>query len=51
MKYRSARPFADLAEGLIAGCINHYGEKIDVTREDLSDSAGTAAWFTLTKQE
>lgn len=51
MNYRSSRPFADLAEGLIAGCIHYYGEKINVTREDLSDSAGKGACFTLTMQE
>jgi len=26
MLYRSSRPFADLAEGLIAGCIAHFCE-------------------------
>ncbi|MBD0383615.1 heme NO-binding domain-containing protein [Paenibacillus sedimenti] len=51
MTYRSSRPFADLAEGLIQGCIRHYGESIDVKREDLSESSGTAARFILTKRE
>ncbi|NIK78008.1 hypothetical protein FHS15_003146 [Paenibacillus castaneae] len=46
MTYRSSRPFADLAEGLIIGSINHYGEKIDVKRQDLSD--GNATRFELT---
>jgi len=27
MEYSSARPFADLAEGLIIGCLDHYGVK------------------------
>jgi hypothetical protein len=36
MLYRSRRPFADLAEGLIRGCIEHFGEAIEVRREDLA---------------
>ncbi|WP_409344345.1 heme NO-binding domain-containing protein [Paenibacillus sp. MBLB4367] len=47
MTYRSSRPFADLAEGLIAGCISHYGENIEVKREDLNGASGTSARFTL----
>ena len=47
MTYRSKRPFADLAEGLIHACISHYGTPIEVARENLSDD-GTAARFTLT---
>ncbi len=49
MIYRSARPFADLAEGLIYGCITYFGEQIEVIREDLSDN-GTAAKFTLVRK-
>jgi len=47
MTYRSTRPFADFAEGLIGGCIEHFREPIDVRREDLSDG-GTSARFVLT---
>jgi hypothetical protein len=50
MTYRSTRPFAALAEGLIQGCIAHYGEPIEVGVEDLSDGAGTAARFLLTRK-
>lgn len=35
MHYSSPRGFGDLAEGLIAGCIKHFGENIAVTRTDL----------------
>lgn len=45
MVYRSTRPFADLAEGLIRGCARHYGETFELTREDLDGSPGTAARF------
>jgi len=48
--YRSKRPFADFAEGLIRGCIAHFGEPIDMVREDLSGGRGTSARFVLTRQ-
>lgn len=50
MTYRSSRPFAALAEGLIRGCVAHYGEPIEVDIEDLSEGAGTAARFLLTRK-
>ncbi|MGB7342579.1 MAG: heme NO-binding domain-containing protein [Pirellulaceae bacterium] len=48
MTYRSKRPFADLAEGLILACVDHYKDPIDVTRADLGEQNGTEACFTLT---
>jgi hypothetical protein len=50
LTYRSARPFAALAEGLIRGCVGHYGEAIDIETEDLSSGKGTAACFVLTRR-
>ena len=47
MRYRSARPFADLAEGLLRGCVEWFGESIEVTRQDLAPADGTAARFVL----
>jgi hypothetical protein len=47
MSYSSSRPFADLAEGLIQGCINHYDEQVKVTRHDLDGVPGTRARFEL----
>jgi hypothetical protein len=44
--YRSNRPLADLAEGLIRGCIAHFGRPISVHREDL-DADGREARFVL----
>ena len=35
LEYRSQRGFADLAHGLIEGCIKHYGEAIELSRESL----------------
>jgi hypothetical protein len=51
LTYRSSRPFADLAEGLLIGCARHYDENIAILREDLSDGQGTAARFTLTREK
>jgi hypothetical protein len=48
MIYRSQRPFADLAEGLIHGCIQHFHENITVSRVNLADD-GTSAKFILTR--
>jgi hypothetical protein len=49
MGYRSSRPLADLAEGLIRGCVAYFGETIELTREDLAPGDGTAARFVLTR--
>ena len=51
LTYRSVRPFAMLAEGLIRGCVAHYGETVDIEVEDLSHGAGTAAQFLLTRRD
>ena len=48
MEYRSSRPFASLAEGLIRGCIAHFGEPIDLVREDI-DPDGRHSRFRLTR--
>ena len=48
--YQSSRPFADLAYGLIDGCISHFDEKVTVSREDLSDPVGLEARFTLQRE-
>jgi hypothetical protein len=51
LTYRSTRPFAAMAEGLIRGCVDHYGEAVDIETEDLSGGAGTAARFLLTRRD
>jgi hypothetical protein len=48
--YHSSRPFSVLAEGLIKGCIAHFGEPIDLAVEDLSGGMGTSARFLLSKR-
>ena len=47
--YSSKRPFGDLAEGLIRGCIDYFGESITLVREDLPCEGGAHARFTLTR--
>lgn len=47
MEYRSSRPLAHFAHGLVDGCIAHFGDPVTVTMQDLSDGAGTHARFTL----
>lgn len=46
--YKSKRPFADLAEGLIDGCARHFQENIQIHREDLAAPSGFASKFILT---
>ena len=48
MRYKSNRPFAELAYGLMLGAIDHYGENISIERENL-DTDGTVQTFVLTK--
>lgn len=50
MRYRSSRPLADLAHGLILGCVRHYGEAVDVVLERC-DPDRVAATFLLTRRE
>lgn len=47
--YQSTRPFADLAEGLIAAAIKHFDDPITMTREDLPPGDGTQAKFLLVR--
>ena len=47
MIYRSRRRLADLAQGLIEGCIAHFGEEVAVRREDLEGGDGEVVRFEL----
>ena len=47
LTYRSERPFADLAEGLIRACAETYHDTLQVQRIDLGDGTGTSARFVL----
>ena len=48
MVYKSARPFADFAEGLLTGCIEHFNNDVTLSREDLADD-NTYTRFVLTR--
>lgn len=49
MAYRSPRPLADVAEGLIRGCAAHFGETIDVRRLGADAADAHAAQFVLVR--
>jgi hypothetical protein len=51
MIYRSHCPFSDLAEGLILGCIEHFGEPIELERTNLDEPGTTAVRFRLTQKQ
>jgi len=48
MVYRSARPFADFAEGLLTGCIEHFNNDATLSRRDIADD-NTHTEFVLTR--
>ena len=48
--YRSSRPLADLAEGLIEGCIAHFEDSIQIERNDHTENGETRARFVLERQ-
>jgi hypothetical protein len=45
--YRSRRPLAAVAEGMIRGCIAWFGDRVDLDRQDIDAADGRAARFTL----
>ncbi|MGF1619682.1 MAG: heme NO-binding domain-containing protein [Rhodomicrobiaceae bacterium] len=49
MIYVSTRPFGDLCEGLILGCLKHFNESATVIREDLQQEPETRIRFRITK--
>ena len=49
MIYQSQRPFGLLALGLIQGCIEYFGENINVDMEDLSTEGASHVRFELTR--
>ena len=51
LEYHSSRPLADFAEGLIEGCIEYFGEDIQLQREDTGEKNGTSARFLLTVRQ
>lgn len=48
--YQSPRHFEDLAEGLMLGCVAHFGKPIQLAREPASAEASAGQRFTLTRE-
>ena len=49
MLYKSERGMADLAEGLIIGCVEYFNEKVNMQKEDLSGGKGKIVRFLIQK--
>ena len=49
MVYTSKRPLADLAEGLIVGCAEHFGQPMAIERQILSEGQNNVVRFQLTQ--
>jgi hypothetical protein len=49
MRYESIRHFEDLAEGLIAGCVETFGEQITIRRETLGSGDSRQERFILAR--
>lgn len=47
--YRSSRHFEDLAEGLIRGCVDHFGEALTVQRELVTRDGDKLERFIITR--
>lgn len=46
--YQSPRPLGDMAEGMLLGCVDHFGEDIELHRQDLpTPNGGGRSRFTL----
>jgi len=48
--YESERCLADAAHGLILGCIDYYGEDVELERSNLDDESGKRVRFLLTRK-
>jgi hypothetical protein len=49
LTYFSEHPFADLAHGLIEGCMKYFGETATLQRDTAPDSQGAQARFILVR--
>lgn len=47
MTYQSARPFVDLAHGMIMGAVDHFRNKVSITRDALAIPGGFGARFQI----
>ncbi|TVP69053.1 MAG: guanylate cyclase [Rhodobacteraceae bacterium] len=47
MTYRSPRPLNDFCQGLVEGCVDHFGHRADISRQDLPSSEEHVSHFTI----
>jgi hypothetical protein len=47
MTYRSPRPLADFCQGLIEGCVSHFGETARIDRQDRISAGQTETDFNI----
>src|SRR4029453_15659119 len=47
--YRAPRRLGDLAQGLLRGCADHFGERVAIDRVDVAAPGGQTVRFTLTR--
>jgi len=50
MEYRSKRPFADVAEGLLRGTLAWFGERAELRRETLEADEARSARFRIIRK-
>jgi hypothetical protein len=50
LEYRSCRPFAALAEGLLLASARHFRTPVTLERDDRSDASGNIVVFTLERE-
>ena len=48
--YRSERGLGQLVDGLLEGCFQHYGEIVQIDREELSGARNTHVRFRMLRQ-
>ncbi len=51
LTYFSDHPFADLAHGLIEGCVDHFDDQAQVAREEPLPGSGAQARFIVTRMK
>ncbi len=47
LNYHSARPFADLAHGMLSGAVAHFNGKAQIVRNSVATQTGYAAQFNI----
>jgi len=51
LDYSSSRPLLNVAHGLLRGCVDYYGDDVDIEMTELSEGQCRAGNFILTRNE